>query len=170
MDRFQSRAVVATSAIGVSFLHFFSPSWFTLMGTSPCWEVLWLIPFSLLYGPTYGVFAGLSLGLILDATSLGDGTQVPVLLLLGFWWGRLGRRGTPIDRSFSLGLLACLGSCLVGLSVWLQLLLKTIPTNTTLFNHWSLHTLLAQVTLTSLMAPIICSWLLVIFRRANLRH
>ena len=47
-------------------------------------------------------------------------THVPALLLLGWWWGRMGRRAPPIQRSFSLGLLALLGTALLGLTLMLQ--------------------------------------------------
>ena len=167
MVRHQSRTLLLCSAIGVPLLSFLSPSWLTLMGVGPSWEVLWLLPWALVEGPVSGVWAGLSLGLILDALSLGDGTQVPALVLLGFWWGWLGRRGSSIDKIFSLGLLACLGSLLVGISFWLQLLITKMSEDHTLFNMWSLNTLLSQVILTGLLAPIFCSWLLLIFRRSK---
>ena len=87
MGKHSSRTVIAASAAVVVGLHISTPSWLALTGIAPSWEVLWLLPFSLVYGRIAGCFSGLSLGLILDAMSLGDGTQVPVLVLLGFWWG-----------------------------------------------------------------------------------
>ena len=65
--------------------------------------------------------AGLCLGLVLDGLHLGQASEVPVLMLLGWWWGRIGRRGVPIERSYNLGLLALLGALLLGGSVLLQL-------------------------------------------------
>ncbi len=97
--------------------------------------------------------------------SLGDVTQTPVLALLGFWWGQLARRGSPIDKSFSLGLLACVGSAIAGLGVWFQFWLIKLPNHGFIFNSWSVHTLLAQIIITGLIAPLICSWMLLLFRK-----
>ncbi len=97
-----------------------SPGWLRLDGVAPCWAVLWLLPWALGDGPLSGAFAGVGLGLLLDALHPGGVTQVPALLLLGWWWGRMGRRAPPIQRSFSLGLLALLGTALLGLSLMLQ--------------------------------------------------
>ena len=68
-----------------------------------------------------GVIAGAAMGLVLDGLGSGGLTQLPALVLLGWWWGRLGRRGRPIQRSLNLGLLAWIGAMVVGLSFWLQL-------------------------------------------------
>lgn len=158
------RFFLATSFLGVPLLSLVNPSWLSLMGVGPSWEVLWLLPWALVNGSLSGLLAGLSLGLILDAISLGDGTQVPALVLLGFWWGRLGSRGLPIERSFSLGLLGWGGSVVISISLWIQFLLIHSYGKFALFNSWSLHTLLGQAILTSLLAPIISSWLLKLFK------
>lgn len=168
MGKYWPRVLFAASAVAVVVLHISTPRWFSLTGIAPCWEVLWLLPFALVYGPRPGCLSGLSLGLILDAMSLGDGTQVPVLVFLGFWWGQLGRRGAPIDKSLALGLLACIGTAFVGMGLWIQFFLLQSVDHALVFNSWSLHTLLAQVIITSLIAPLICSWLLLIFRPSNL--
>ena len=157
------KPVVFASALGVPFLSLLAPTWLTLMGVGPSWAVLWLLPWALVGGPLLGVFAGLSLGLILDAISLGDGSQVPALVLLGFWWGYLGRKGLPIERNFSLGLLSWIGSLVVGLGAWLQFLLIHMYSYPSLFNSWSFYTILCQSILTGLLAPLICSLLLMFF-------
>ena len=94
------------TGLAVPLLTLASPAFLKIAGVAPSWAVLWLLPWALVDGPRSGAIAGLSLGLVLDALHLGDATEVPVLLLLGWWWGRLGRLGAPIERSFSLGLLA----------------------------------------------------------------
>jgi rod shape-determining protein MreD len=131
---------------------------------APSWAVLWLLPWALVDGPASGAIAGLALGMVLDGLHLGGVSQVPALVLLGWWWGRLGRRGAPIERSFSLGLLALLGSGLLGASVALQFRLQ---------GQWPAagwQILLAQTLLTALLAPMICSLLLLRWRQvASLR-
>ena len=158
------RPLVVASALGVPFLSFLAPSWLSLMGVGPNWAVLWLLPWALAEGPLSGGLAGLFLGLILDAINLGDGTQVPVLVLLGFWWGRLGRRGMPIERKFNLGLLAWIGSVVIGLNIWGQFLLTQMNNPIALFHSWSFHTILCQSILTGLLCPLVSSFLFIIFK------
>ena len=167
MFKLKKRLVNSFSLILVPIIFLISPQWFSIAGVGPSWAVLWLLPWALVNGSLSGVFAGISLGLILDAISLGGGTQIPVLALLGFWWGRIGRFSLPIDRSLSLGLLAWVGSTVLSISLWLQFLLIEISIDRDLFNAWSMHTILAQSIITTLIAPILCSWLLFIFRRCK---
>ena len=120
MDRLTRQPLLVGTALLVPLLVLASPGWLRLDGVAPCWAVLWLLPWALSDGPLSGAFAGLGLGLLLDALHPGGVTQVPALLLLGWWWGRMGRRAPPIQRSFSLGLLALLGTALLGLTLMLQ--------------------------------------------------
>jgi rod shape-determining protein MreD len=150
----------------VPLLTLASPPFLKLVGVAPSWAVLWLLPWALVDGPASGAIAGLCLGLVLDGLHLGQASEVPVLMLLGWWWGRIGRRGVPIERSYNLGLLALLGSLLLGVSLLLQL-------------HWrgqlplplvGFHTLVAQTLITGLLAPVLCSLQLLRWRRiADLR-
>jgi rod shape-determining protein MreD len=143
-----------------------SPGFLKIAGVAPSWAVLWLLPWALVDGPASGAIAGLCLGLVLDGLHLGLASEVPVLILLGWWWGRIGRRGVPIERSYNLGMLALLGALLLGASVLLQL-------------YWSgqlplveagLHTLVAQTLITAVLAPVLCSLMLLRWRRiADLR-
>ena len=147
------------TALLVPLLTLASPAPLKLAGVPPAWAVLWLLPWALVDGPASGGVAGLALGLALDGLQLGPLSQAPALALLGWWWGRVGRRGPPIERSFSLGLLALLGSLLLGASLLLQLL------------WWGqlqqqvLHTLLAQTLITALLAPMLCSLQLLLWRQ-----
>lgn len=154
------------TGLAVPLLTLASPALLKLGGVPPSWAVLWLLPWALVDGPASGAVAGLALGLVLDGLHLGSASEVPALALLGWWWGRLGRRGVPIERSFSLGLLALLGTGFLGASLLLQ-------------QHWlgalpvplvGAHTLVAQSLITALLAPVLCSLLLLRWRRvAELR-
>jgi rod shape-determining protein MreD len=136
-----------------------APTPLQLTGVPPSWAALWLLPWALVDGPFSGAAAGLGLGLILDGLHAGPISEVPALTLLGWWWGRLGRRTAPIERSFSLGLLALLGAALQGVLIWLQLLWWGET------NVAALHTLLAQTLLTGLLAPMLCSLQLLFWRQ-----
>ena len=145
------------SALLVPWLTLASPGWLRLDGVPPQWAVLWLLPWSLVEGPLQSVLAGLGLGLLLDAMHPGPLSSLPALVLLGLWWGRLGRC-TRIERSFSLGLLALLGSALVAGSLMLQQWLWQSQ------DPAAWHTGLAQSLLTGLLAPVLCSLQLRLWR------
>ena len=138
-------------------LSLIAPSWVLLMGVGPSWEVLWLLPWALVDGSVSGILAGVSLGLILDGISLGGPTQIPALVILGWWWGRLGKLGAPIERTLNIGLLAWLGTVFLGLSIALQTLwIDPLDFNPDL-KIWIWKNLLIQAFLTGLFAPLIAS-------------
>jgi len=154
----RQRWTLATALL-VPLLVLASPAPLQLAGVPPSWAVLWLLPWALVDGPLSGALAGLALALVLDGLHPGPLTQVPVLVVLGWWWGRLGRKAPPLERSFSLGLLALLGAALLGGSLWLQQLWWGEV------NAAALHTLLAQTLLTGLLAPLVCSLQLLLWRQ-----
>jgi rod shape-determining protein MreD len=150
----------------VPLLTLASPGFLKIAAVAPSWAVLWLLPWALVDGPASGAVAGLLLGTVLDALHLGNASEVPALMLLGWWWGRLGRRGPPIERSFNLGLLALLGTALLGATLLLQLRWQgALPTP-----HVAAQILLAQCLITALLAPVLCSLQLLRWRQvASLR-
>ena len=165
MTRLHRQPICVASALLVPILQMAAPSWISLDGVPPSWAILWLLPWSLVDGPLAGAISGAAIGLVLDGLSLGDVSQVPALVLMGWWWGRLGRRGPPIQRSLNLGLLAWIGTLILGLSVWLQWLLRGLSDG--LIQSWALHTTLAQALITGLLAPLVGSWQLLLWRRRS---
>ena len=143
----------------VPLLTLASPALLKLDGVGPAWGVLWLLPWALVDGPVSGALAGLALGLMLDSLHIGPVSELPALLFLGWWWGRIGRRGPQIERSFSLGLLALLGSLMLGGTLLAQFALLGEV------GRPQLHTLLAQALLTALLAPMLCSLQLLLWRQ-----
>ncbi len=164
MARLHQQPICVASALLVPLLTLATPTWLTLSGVAPSWAILWLLPWSLVDGPVSGLVAGACLGLVLDGLSGGGLTQMPALMLLGYWWGRLGRRGRPIQRSFNLGLLAWIGSMVLGLTLWGQLRLFQ-GLETPLLQHWAWQLCVLQAVLTGLLAPMLASWQLLIWRR-----
>ncbi|OUX70743.1 MAG: rod shape-determining protein MreD [Synechococcus sp. TMED90] len=163
MARLHRQPICVASALLVPLLQLVAPFWLALDGVGPSWAMLWLLPWALVDGPVSGGIAGAALGLVLDGLSLGDVSQVPALVLMGWWWGRIGRRGPPIQRSFNIGLLALIGTVVQGLSLWLQLLV--LGSSDALLQAWALHTTLAQALITGLLAPMVGSWQLLLWRR-----
>jgi len=153
------------TALLVPLLLLAAPAPLQLAGVGPSWPVLWLLPWALADGRRSGALAGLALGLLLDGLHGGGPSQAPVLALLGWWWGRLGREAPPIRRSYGLGLLALLGSLLLGASLLLQQLVGLGAAPPALAQAPLLHTLLAQAVLTGLLAPMLCSLLLLLWRQ-----
>ena len=144
-----------------------APPWLTISGVAPAWSVLWLLPWALVDGPGSGVMAGLGLGLVLDGLSLDGGSQAPALMLLGWWWGRLGRRASPIQRSLNLGLLAWIGAVVVGLAVLAQIWLSQGFVLDPGLRSWGFQTLACQSLITALLAPLLVSWQLLLWRRRS---
>ncbi len=155
--------ICVASGLLIPLISLAAPSWLSLGGIAPSWAVLWLLPWALVDGPVSGVIAGAAIGLVLDGLNVADVSQVPALMLLGWWWGRLGRRGRPIQRSLNLGLLAWIGTMLLGLSLWMQFLVQGLDSPLT--QAFALQTCLAQGLMTGLLAPMIGSWQLLIWRR-----
>jgi rod shape-determining protein MreD len=145
------------SALLVPWFSLGTPDWLKLAGVAPAWAVLWLLPWALVDGPVSGTLAGLGVGLMQDALHPGPLSTLPALVLLGWWWGRLGRR-SRIQRSFNLGLLALLGSALLAGSLILQQRLWQLQ------DPAAWHTLLAQSLLTAVLAPVLCSLQLRLWR------
>jgi len=164
MARLHQQPICVASALLVPLLTLATPAWLTLSGVAPSWAILWLLPWALVDGPVSAVIAAVCVGLVLDGLSGSGLSQVPALMVLGWWWGRQGRRGRPIQRSLNLGLLAWLGTMVLDLSLWLQLrLLQGL--DAPLLQHWAWQVCLLQALLTGLLAPMLASWQLLIWRR-----
>lgn len=166
MALLQRQPWLMAAALLVPLLSLASPGWLKLAGVPPAWAVLWLLPWALADGRFSGAVAGVALGLLMDSLHEGVVSQIPALVLLGWWWGRLGRRPPPIERSFSLALLALLGTLALDLSLMLQWAVLARP-------GWTLEDLsdagvailLARALLTSLLAPVLVSLQLLLWRR-----
>jgi rod shape-determining protein MreD len=171
---------IATGLL-VPLLALASPGWLKLGGVAPSWAVLWLLPWSLQTGPAQGALTGAALGLLLDGLQPGPVSRLPALVLLGWWWGRRGRRPPPVERSFNLGLVALLGTLAIDLTLMLQWALLQGPVafqpapdpaqlsrpgwTPMALSDAGLHVLLARALLTALLAPVLCSLQLLIWRR-----
>lgn len=167
MVRLHRQPICVASALIVPLLTLSNPAWLGVMGVGPAWSVLWLLPWALVDGPVSGGIAGVALGLVLDGLTLGGPSQVPALLLLGWWWGRLGRRAPPIQRSLNLGLLSWIGSVGLGLSLILQFWIQSGGTLDPWMRGWGLQTLWSQALITALLAPMLVSIQLLFWRRRS---
>ena len=163
MTRFNKRFLYQFLALLVPFLTFFSPAWLTLTGVGPRWAELWLLPWALVQGPFAGAFSGLLLGLLLDSMNIGVTTNIPALIILGYWWGRLGREDKFEEKFFVLGFLAWIASFFSGLSIWVQDIFLEKGSYMPFFNIWAFKTVLAGSIMTGLIAPLLCSHIIIFF-------
>jgi hypothetical protein len=109
----------------------------------------------------------LFLGLILDSLTLDSNfTQIPGLILCGFFFGRVKLHNDILVGHFRYGLICSFGSFLCGTLYILQILIKNFSDRTFLLFIPSIQNIFAEVFLTGLFAPLICSQLLRIFKSA----
>ena len=157
------------TSICLPFVTLISPNWLKIYGVAPCWPIFWLLPFSLKNGPVRGVFAGTFLGLLMDSFTMGGASFIPSFVILSALWGRYGLQKKKIELSLNLGLMAIFGTTLVSFSIWIQKIFFQSFLIDKLFNDWAMHTLVAEVTITGLLAPILCSWLLLPYKKTNIK-
>ena len=94
--------------------------------------------------------------------------NIPALIFLGYWWGRLGREDKFEKKFFVLGFLAWLGSFISGLTIWVQEIFLVKGSYMPFFNIWAFKTVLAGSIMTGLIAPILCSNIITIFLKRKL--
>ncbi|MFM7086312.1 MAG: rod shape-determining protein MreD [Cyanobium sp.] len=197
------RPLALLTALLAVLLSLASPPWLRLAGIGPAWSVLWLLPWALAEGIGSALVGAVGLALVLDGLHPAPVSLLPGLVLLAWWWGRLGRCQDPIQQGFSLGLLALLGTALLDLTLLLQWLLlqwllqswrlagsvpavaEGMASGSPLLRlagppaailalplwRWEdlssvgLRLMLAQTLLTALLAPLLCSLLLLLWRQ-----
>ena len=151
--------------IFVPIIFLWHPNWFGFLGIQPYWPLFWLLPWSMINGSINGLIFGLFLGLILDSLTLESSfTQIPGLILCGIWFGRIRIHSDILVGHFRYGLICSLGSLLCGTLYFAQILVKNFSDSNFLLFITSLQNILAEVFLTGLFAPLICSQLLKLFK------
>ena len=163
MDKFLIKNLSFISFIFIPIIFLWHPNWAGLLGAQPYWPLIWLLPFSMVYGSFNGVIYGLFLGLVLDSIIISQFTQIPGLIICGIWFGRVKIHSNSFVGHFRHGLICSIGSFFCGLSYLSQILIEN-PSLNLLPLYPGIKNILVQVFLTGLFAPLICSQLLVIFK------
>ena len=149
----------------IPIIFLWHPSWLGFLGVQPYWPLFWLLPWSMIHGSINGLIFGLFLGLILDSVTLdSDFTQIPGLILCGFFFGRIKIHSDIWVGHFRYGLICSLGSVLCGMLYFLQILFRNLSDSIFLLFIPSVQNILAEVFLTGFFAPFFCSQLLRIFK------
>ena len=152
----------------IPIIFFWHPNWLGFLGVQPYWPLFWLLPWSMINGSTLGMIFGLFLGLILDSlTADSNFTQIPGLILCGFFFGRIKLHSNFLLGHFRYGLICSLGSFLCGTLYFSQIMLKNFSDNYFLLFFPSVKNILAEVFLTGFFAPLICSQLFRIFKSSG---
>ena len=155
--------IICFSFLPIIFL--WHPNWLGFSGIQPYWPLFWLLPWSMINGSINGLIFGLFLGLILDSVTLDSSfTQIPGLILCGIWFGRIKIHSDMFVGHFRYGLICTLGSLLCGTLYFVQILFKNFSETNYLLYIPSSQNILAEVFLTGLFAPLICSQFLRILK------
>ena len=151
--------------IFIPIVFLWHPNWVGFLGIQPYWPLFWLLPWAMINGPLNGLIFGLFLGLVLDSLALdGNYTQIPGLILCGFWFGRIKVHSDILVGHFRYGLICSLGSALCGTFYFLQILFVNYPNSNYFLFIPSIQNILAEVFLTGFFAPLICSQLFKLFK------
>lgn len=156
--------------VSIPIIFCWHPNWLGLFGIQPYWPLFLLLPWSMVNGSSYGFIFGLFLGLILDALTLESSfTQIPGLMLCGVLFGRIKVNRDNLVEHFRYGLICSFGSFFCGAMIFLQILVKNFSfSNFSLFLP-SIKNILAEIFLTGLFAPLICSQLFKLFKLSRIK-
>ena len=156
------------SFLFIPIVYFWDPNWLEFLGVQPYWPLFWLLPWSMIYGSFNGLIIGLFLGLILDSLSLDSSfTQIPGLVLCGFWFGKFSISNKTFVGHFRFGLICSVASFFCSSIYFLQILNKYWSDHTIYLYLPSIKNILAQVFITGLLAPLLCSLLLKLFQKSK---
>ena len=122
----------------------------------------------MIYGSFDGLIIGLFLGLILDSLSLNSSfTQIPGLVLCGIWFGKFGISNNIFVGHFRFGLLCSIASFFCGSLYLIQILIKYWSSYANFLYLPGIKNIFAQVFITGLLAPLLCSSLLRLFQKSK---
>ena len=165
MNKFFTKRLSIIFFLFVPIIFLWHPNWLGILGVQPYWPLIWLLPWSMINGSISGLIFGLFLGLILDSLTIDNNfTQIPGLILCGFWFGKIKLHSNILIEHFRYGLICSFGSFLCGTLYFLQILFKNLSDSTFLLFIPSVQNILAEVFLTGFFAPLICSQLLRMFK------
>ena len=165
MNKFFIRKLSIISFIFIPIIFLWHPNWIGFLGVQPYWPLFWLLPWSMINGSINGLVFGLFLGLILDSLTLDNNfSQIPGLIFCGFLFGRIKLHSDILVGHFRYGLICSFGSFLCGTIYLSQVLFRNFSDSNSLLFISGVKNILAEVFLTGLFAPFICSLLSRMFK------
>ncbi len=170
MVNYFKKKISLISFLFIPILYFWDPNWLEFLGVQPYWPLFWLLPWSMIYGSFDGLIIGLFLGLILDSLSPDGGfTQIPGLVLCGIWFGKLSISDNIFVGHCRFGLICSIASFFCGWLYFFQILIKYWSDHTIFLYLPSIKIIFAQVFITGLLAPLLCSLLFRLFQTSKRR-
>jgi len=169
MNKFFTNRLSIISFIFIPIIFLWHPNWLGFLGAQPYWPLFWLLPWSMINGSFNGLVFGLFLGLILDSLTLDNFSQIPGLMFCGFLFGRIKINTDILVGHFRYGLICAFGSILCGTLLLSQILFKNFSDSNSLIFISGLKNILAEVFLTGLFAPFICSKILRKFKFSRIK-
>ena len=171
MEKYLNRHYSLISFIFIPIVYLWDPNWLGFLGVQPYWPLFWLLPWSMIHGSIDGLIVGLCLGLVLDSISIESSfTQIPGLVLCGMWFGKLNPSSNKILGHFKYGLICSIASFLCGSLYFTQILIENLSENSIQFYFSSIRNIFAQVFITGLFAPLLCSLLSSLFQTSKGRY
>ena len=168
MNKYLSKNLSFFSFIFIPILYFWDPHWIGLMGVNPYWSLFWLLPWAIIHGPINGIITGLFLGITLDALSTENSfTEIPGLVLCGFWFGKIGEYKNGLIGHLRYGLVCCLGSLICSFLYYIQIIYNNFPEFSYIFLFSGTKNIFSQLIVTGLIAPLFCSLLFQLFKKYN---
>tara|TARA_Y100001968_G_scaffold60105_1_gene51062 strand:- start:87 stop:599 length:513 start_codon:yes stop_codon:yes gene_type:complete len=167
MARNNKKLLFIFNAIFLPALIISSQDFLKINGISPCWPVIWLLPFSLKNSPWKSAIASILLGIFMDSFTISDVSYIPSLFLLSLVWSQYGLHNKKIELFFNIGLMAFFGTAVVCLSLWIQKIILYSFLRNNWFHSWSIYVFIVEVIITGLVAPFFSSWLLLMYKKTN---
>ena len=167
MDRNSKNILFFCILICLPFLSISSLNWIKINGISPCWPVIFLLPFSLNNAPLKSAIVAIFLGVLFDSFTVSNASYIPSLLFLSLLWSQYGLRNKKIELFLNIGLMAIFGTAFVGLSIWVQKIILHSILRNNWFHSWSIYVLICEIIITGLVAPFFSSWLLFSYKKTN---
>ena len=168
MEKYLNKHFSLISFLFIPIVYFWDPNWLGFFGVQPYWPLFWLLPWSMIHGSIDGLIVGLCLGLVLDSISPDSSfTQIPGLVLCGIWFGKLSPSSNRIIGHFKYGLICSIASLFCGSLYFFQILIENLSENSIFFYFSSISNIFAQIFITGLFAPLLCSLLSSLFKKSK---
>jgi len=166
VEDFLKKRITFLSFLLIPGVYFWHPNWLEFLGVQPYWPLFWLLPWSIIHGSIDGLIAGLFIGLILDSISPDSSfTQIPGLVFCGIWFGRFSISRNVLVGHFRYGLICSIASFFCSSLYFSQILIKNLSEHSISLFIPSIKNIFAQVFITGLLSPLLCSLIFRIIKR-----